>query len=121
MSGLSLVDRRWLPAIAGTMLTLCMIGVAVAPAAASPAAATPNVVIIFIDDMGYADIGPFWRQGYETPHLDRMAQEGMKFTDFLVSSAVCSASRAALMTGCYHRRVGISGALGPGAKIGIWG
>ncbi len=79
----------------------------------------PNVVIIFIDDMGYADIGPFGAKGYETPNLDRMAAEGRCFTDFLVSSAVCSASRAALMTGCYHRRVSISGALGPGAKIGL--
>ena len=48
-----------------------------------------------------------------------MAAEGMKFTDFVVSSAVCSASRVALMTGCYHRRVGIDGALGPQAEIGI--
>ena len=79
----------------------------------------PNVVVIFMDDMAYADIGPFGAKGYETPHLDRMAAEGRKFTDFVVSSAVCSASRAALMTGCYHRRVGISGALGPGAKHGI--
>lgn len=79
----------------------------------------PNIVIIFIDDMGYADIGPFGAQGYETPNLDRMAEEGRCFTDFLVSSAVCSASRAALMTGCYHRRVSISGALGPGSNIGI--
>lgn len=79
----------------------------------------PNVVIIFIDDMGYADIGPFGAEGYETPNLDRMAAEGMRFTDFIVSSAVCSASRAALLTGCYHRRVGISGALGPGSNIGI--
>ena len=79
----------------------------------------PNVIVIFIDDMGYADIGPFGADGYSTPHLNRMAREGMRFTDFVVSSAVCSASRAALMTGCYHRRVGISGALGPSAKHGI--
>ena len=79
----------------------------------------PNIVIIFIDDMGYADIGPFGATGYATPNLDRMAREGMKFTDFEVSSAVCSASRAALLTGCYHRRVGISGALGPRSTNGI--
>ena len=76
----------------------------------------PNFVVIFIDDMGYADIGPFGATGYQTPNLDRMAAEGRLFTDFLVSSAVCSASRSALMTGCYHRRIGIAGALGPGAK-----
>ncbi len=79
----------------------------------------PNVVIIFIDDMGYADIGPFGAKSYPTPNLDRMAREGRRFTDFHVSSAVCSASRAALITGCYHERVGFSGALGPAANIGL--
>jgi arylsulfatase A len=79
----------------------------------------PNVVIIFIDDMGYADIGPFGAKDYPTPNLDQMAADGRRFTDFVVSSAVCSASRAALMTGCYHQRVGIHGALGPKSTIGI--
>ncbi|MBT3913903.1 MAG: sulfatase-like hydrolase/transferase, partial [Verrucomicrobia bacterium] len=79
----------------------------------------PNVVVIFIDDMGYADIGPFGAKAYPTPHLDRMAKEGRKFTDFYVTQAVCSASRAGLLTGCYNVRVGIFGALGPGAKHGI--
>ncbi|MEM8911207.1 MAG: sulfatase [Planctomycetota bacterium] len=79
----------------------------------------PNVVVIFMDDMGYADIGPFGASRYETPNLDRMAAEGRCFTDFVVSSAVCSASRVALMTGCYHRRMGISGALGPSSQVGI--
>lgn len=87
--------------------------------AAGVAQTPPNVVVIFIDDMGYADIGPFGATAYETPNLDRMAKEGMRFTDFLVPTAVCSASRAALLTGCYHRRIGIAGALGPRAKIGI--
>ena len=80
---------------------------------------TPNFVVIFMDDMGYADIGPFGAEDYPTPHLDRMAEEGMRFTDFQVSSAVCSASRAALLTGCYHRRIGFQGALGPKAEVGI--
>jgi len=79
----------------------------------------PNVVLIFVDDLGYADIGPFGATAYPTPNLDRMAKEGRCFTDFLVSSAVCSASRAAILTGCYHRRVGIDGALGPRAEIGL--
>jgi arylsulfatase A-like enzyme len=80
---------------------------------------TPNVVVIFIDDLGYADIGPFGATDYPTPNLDKMAKQGRKFTDFVTSTAVCSASRAALLTGCYHRRVGISGALGPTAKHGL--
>lgn len=81
--------------------------------------APPNLVIIFMDDLGYADIGPFGATDYDTPNLDRMAAEGRLFTDFVVSSAVCSASRAALLTGCYHERVGIRGALGPRSDIGI--
>ena len=60
----------------------------------------PNVVVIFIDDMGYSDIGPFGATAYKTPNLDRMAKEGRIFSDFVVSSAVCSASRSALLTGC---------------------
>ena len=84
-----------------------------------PRVSTPNVVVIFIDDLGYADIGPFGANGYPTPHLDQMAKQGRRFTDFVASTAVCSASRIALLTGCNHRRVGISGALGPKAKIGI--
>ena len=79
---------------------------------------TPNIVLFFCDDLGYGDIGPFGGD-IPTPHLDRLAEEGRRFTNFLVTSAVCSASRAALMTGCYHRRVGISGAFGPGASIGL--
>jgi arylsulfatase A len=79
----------------------------------------PNFVLIYCDDLGYGDIGPFGAQGYATPNLDRLAAEGMKFTDFHSAAAVCSASRVALMTGCYPQRVGILGALGPGAKTGI--
>ena len=78
----------------------------------------PNLVVIFIDDMAYADVGPFGGK-VPTPNLDRMAAQGMRFTDFSVATAVCSASRAALLTGCYHRRLGISGAYGPRAKVGL--
>jgi hypothetical protein len=78
----------------------------------------PNIVVIFIDDLGYGDIGPFGAKGYKTPHLDRMAAEGRRFTDFHTSSAVCSASRAALLTGCYHERVSIVGALRPKSPVG---
>jgi len=77
-----------------------------------------NIVLIFIDDMGYADIGPFGAE-YPTPHLDRLAEEGRKFTDFLVTAPVCSSSRAAILTGCYNRRLGISGAYNPRATAGL--
>ena len=86
---------------------------------ARAAAPPPNVVIIFCDDLGYADIGPFGAKAWKTPHLDRMAAEGRKFTRCYVSSAVCSASRAALLTGCWHSRVGIHGAFGPSARTGL--
>lgn len=79
----------------------------------------PNVVVIFIDDLGYADIGPFGATAYPTPNLDQMAREGRKFTDFVTATAVCSASRAALLTGCYNARLGIFGAYGPRAKRGL--
>jgi arylsulfatase A len=78
----------------------------------------PNIVLIFCDDLGYADISPFGGKT-PTPHLDRLAKEGMRFTNFSVAQAVCSASRAAIMTGCYPNRVGIQGALGPKSKTGL--
>ncbi len=88
-------------------------------ATASAADRPPNFVVIYIDDMGYGDIGPFGAEGYETPNLDRMAEEGRRFTDFYVTQAVCSASRAGLLTGCYNVRVGILGALNHRANHGI--
>src|SRR4051812_19398547 len=79
----------------------------------------PNVIIIFTDDQGYGDVGVFGAKGYTTPNLDQLAREGVKFTNFHVAQGVCSASRAALLTGCYSNRVGIHGALGPNANHGI--
>ncbi|ARN56194.1 sulfatase-like hydrolase/transferase [Sedimentisphaera salicampi] len=64
-------------------------------------------------------MGCFGAEGFETPNLDKMAAEGMRFTDFHVSQSVCSPSRAALMTGCYHPRVGISKALFPHVNRGL--
>src|SRR5690606_37909143 len=79
----------------------------------------PNIVIIFTDDQGYADVGVFGAKGFTTPNLDRMSQECVLFTDFYVAQQVCSSSRAALLTGCYHNRIGILGAPGPNSKIGF--
>ena len=70
-----------------------------------------NFVIIYIDDMGYGDIGPFGAKGYPTPNLDRMAKQGRLFSDFYVTQAVCSASRAGLMSGSYNVRIGLNGVL----------
>ncbi len=75
-----------------------------------------NIIIIFTDDQGYEDMGVFGSPNIKTPNLDRMAGEGMRFTDFYVGSSVCSASRAALLTGSYPQRVGVHGALFPNWK-----
>lgn len=66
-----------------------------------------NFIIIYCDDLGYNDIGPFGSENHRTPHLDEMAAEGRIFTDFYVTSGVCSPSRASLMTGSYPQRVGL--------------
>jgi len=79
----------------------------------------PNIVLIFTDDQGYQDVGVFGSPNINTPHLDKMASEGLKLTNFYAAQAVCSASRAAILTGCYPNRIGIHGALMPNAKIGL--
>lgn len=78
----------------------------------------PNFVIIYIDDLGYQDVGCFGAPLIKTPNVDRMAAEGMKFTSFY-AQPVCSPSRAALLTGCYPMRVGIPNVLFPKSKTGI--
>ncbi len=79
----------------------------------------PNIVLIMADDQGYADIGVYGAKGFETPHLDRLAGEGMRFTDFYVTQPVCGASRAGLLTGCYPNRIGLPGAPDHRARHGI--
>ena len=73
----------------------------------------PNIIIILTDDQGYGDLSCYGAEGFDTPNIDKMAKEGILFTDFYVSQAVCSASRASLMTGSYSERVGVQGALSP--------
>ncbi len=82
------------------------------------AAERPNFVVIFIDDMGYGDIGPFGSKVNQTPNLDRMAAEGLKLTSFY-AAPVCSASRAQLMTGCYAPRVSVPGVFFPAGPKGL--
>lgn len=84
----------------------------------APASAKPNIVVIFIDDMGYGDIGPFGATKQKTPQLDRMAQEGMKLTSFY-AAPVCSVSRAQLLTGCYGPRIDVPGVYFPGSAEGL--
>lgn len=79
----------------------------------------PNVVIVFTDDQGYQDLSCFGSPNIYTPHLDQIAADGLRLTNFYAAQAVCSASRAALLTGCYPNRIGIKEALFPQSKIGI--
>jgi len=79
----------------------------------------PNIVIILADDLGYGDVGCYGATRWKTPHIDRLAHEGTRFTSFYVSQAVCSASRASLFTGCYANRVGMAGALNHTSNVGI--
>ena len=79
----------------------------------------PNIIIILTDDQGYGDLGCYGAEGFITPNIDSMANQGMLFTNFYVSQAVCSASRASLMTGSYAERVGIQGALSPWSVNGL--
>ncbi|WP_268224993.1 sulfatase family protein [Sinomicrobium oceani] len=83
------------------------------------ASAPPNVIIIFTDDQGYEDVGCFGSPDILTPNLDQMAKEGIKLTSFYAAQPVCSASRAALLTGCYPNRIGIHNALMPHSLIGL--
>jgi arylsulfatase A-like enzyme/predicted neuraminidase len=100
------------------VLPLALLLLCAAPARAD-SGPRPNIVLVFADDLGYGDLGCFGAKQVRTPNIDRMAKEGVTLADFHVAQAVCSASRAALLTGCYPNRIGIHGALGPGAKHGI--
>jgi len=96
------------------------------PAWARPQAADasrPNVVLIMTDDLGWADLGSYGAQDISTPNLDRLAREGVRFTDFYANGPLCTPTRAALMTGRYQQRYGLDLAIpgpgSPGAELGL--
>lgn len=93
-----------MPAFRFRLLLIAFAALALSTAAAGP---PPNFILINCDDLGYGDIGPFGSTRIKTPHLDRLAAEGMKLVDFHVAAGMCTPSRAALMTGCYPKRVGM--------------
>lgn len=102
--------------------SVCLLALAVACSPIGfvvPARATPNIVVIYTDDQGYGDVGVYGATGFSTPNLDRLAMEGRRCTSFYSAQPVCSASRAALLTGCYPNRIGIHGALAPRDRVGI--
>jgi arylsulfatase A-like enzyme len=102
----SAVARLLTSTLAALLLALALPGRGEAEAA-SQAAARPNVVVIFVDNLGNGDLGCTGSVRHRTPHVDRLAAEGTRFTSFYVSSGVCTPSRASLMTGCYPRRVNL--------------
>ncbi len=79
----------------------------------------PNVIIFFTDDQGYGDLGCYGAKGFDTPNLDRMAEQGTRFTNFYVAASGCTPSRVALLTGLYPQRVGLPQVLDDRAKIGL--
>ncbi|MFO0975171.1 MAG: sulfatase [Planctomycetaceae bacterium] len=103
----------------GFAVAFSLFGAGLRPSCLGQDAQRPNFIVISIDDLGYADIGPFGSTINQTPNLDRMAAEGRKLTCFY-AAPVCSPSRSALMTGCYPKRVlPIPGVLFPGAAVGV--
>ena len=78
-----------------------------------------NFIVINLDDAGYGDFSYNGAVGYETPNIDRMAAQGMRFTHFLAGQPISGASRAGLLTGCYPNRIGFYGAPGPNSTYGI--
>jgi len=97
-----------------TLLALCLWAIST-----STAMERPNVILIVADDLGYADLSCYGASDIKTPHLDKLASGGLKFTQFYAGSAVCSASRAALLTGCYPVRVGIPAVVGAEVNYGL--
>ena len=104
-------NRRSLLSLTLFALTACLAAGFASNVYAAQTGKLPNIVIIFTDDQGYADVGVFGAKGFRTPNLDRLASEGCIFRNFHVAQPVCSASRAGLLTGCYPNRIGIHGAL----------
>ena len=96
--------RNFLKTIGGVGAALLMKPQLLAPGSTG-VEKKPNFIIIFVDDMGYGDLGCFGSKKNRTPHIDQMATEGVKFTDFYVACSVCTPSRAALLTGCYPQRL----------------
>ncbi len=78
-----------------------------------------NVIIFYVDDQGYQDLGCYGSPDISTPHIDRLAREGTRFTNFHTAQPVCTASRVSLLTGCYPNRLGMHGAIGPDSQHGL--
>jgi len=102
-----------------SVLAACICAACTNPSPPVPENTPPNIVMIYCDDLGYGDLGCFGNEVIRTPHIDRMAEEGMKFTEFYSASPVCSPSRAALLTGRIPQRMGINGVFFPRSYTGM--
>lgn len=105
--------------IKGTIAVTACASMSNLPALGDAERRPPNFIVILADDLGYNDLSCYGAPLIHTPRLDQMAAEGMKFTDFHTSAAVCTPTRASLMTGCYPLRVGLPAVLNYKSKIGI--
>jgi arylsulfatase A len=108
-----------MPRFAIVFLVLAAAWTAFLATAAAAEKERPNIVLIFTDDQGYGDVGCFGAQGFATPNMDRLAAEGMRFTDFYSGCPVCSGSRTALLTGCHYQRLSVPAVMFPGNKGGL--
>lgn len=102
-----------------TLLLTVLSCASVSNKGSQPRPGLPNIVLIYLDDMGYGDLSLTGAVGYKTPNIDKMASDGMLFTHYYSPQAVCTASRAGLLTGCYPNRVGLSGALSHASSVGL--
>ncbi len=102
--------REFLKVLGTTAVTLSIPGIAAMSSSCrqSTTLKKPNIILILVDDMGWTDVACYGSQYYETPNIDRLAREGMRFTDSYASCAVCSPTRASIMTGRYPARLGIT-------------
>ena len=113
-------NRREFLKTAGAAAAVAAVPRGMTAAAKGDAAGKPNFIVIYADDQGYGDLSCYGATKLKTPNIDRMAAEGMKFTDFYVSAPVCTPTRSSLMTGCYPRRVGMhQHVLFPNSKKGL--
>ena len=87
-----------------TMLVFLLVSISSCTQKDNTTESQPNIIIFFTDDQGYADLGTYGAEGFETPNLDRLAAEGIRFTNFYVPATVCTPSRAGLLTGRYPKR-----------------
>lgn len=104
-------------------LLIALLAIAVLPTAAFAQAAKPNIVFLLVDDLGWGDFGCYGAEFYETPHIDKLASEGMRFKSAYAACTVCSPSRAAILSGCYPARLKltdwITGHQRPKAKLSV--